>query len=416
MVKFFQPDNEQLDRREKELESGFKFVHNRLRNHAESIAFYHADGAEHAIAGRAFGDLATQARENRAAAARYTFTDLLVNKDFNDPSDMLSTPDVVTYLLELEYVRAAAANSAVAAAAAGGAGAGAAATAGVAQVGALASNGFYISAAARKAFSAFGKLSNIYGDVTKLFGSAARVVELLDVMDALEKADAAGVGAPSTCDENAIEMAGVDIVTPANVCLAKDLTLRVPAGESLMVTGRNSTGKTSFFRCLAGLWPARRGRVALPPGGLQLVPQKCYSVTGSLGDQVTYPDHLSPEERSTEAEERMMDALTRVGVAYLVEREGGWDVRKRWEDTLSLGEQQRIALARVLFHRPAFAVLDECTDAVSVDVERALYTALFEAGVTCITISKRLALEEFHTMNLQLGEPTDSGWSLYKLH
>ena len=88
----------------------------------------------------------------------------------------------------------------------------------------------------------------------------------------------------------------------------------------------------------------------------------------------------------------MLAALQHVGVAYLVEREGGWDAIKRWEDTLSLGEQQRIGLARVLYHRPAFAVLDECTDAVSVDAERALYQALFDANVTCVTISKRVSM------------------------
>lgn len=392
-VRLFQPDHEVLDRREKELESSFKFVHNRLRNHAESIAFYHADDAEHAIARQAFDTLVAQTMETRRANAVYTFTDLLVNKDFGDPSDMLSTPDVVTYLLELEFVDSI-----------GG---------GAADSGATASSGFYISAAARRAFSAFGKLSNIYSDVSKLLGSAARVVELLDVMDELEKADAAESTTVSGGD--AIEMTGVDIVTPGGLCLAKDLTLSVVPGKSLMVTGRNSTGKTSLFRCLAGLWSVPRGHVRLPSGGMQLVPQKCYSVTGTLGDQVAYPHYLPKEKRTTEHEDRMLSAMESVGVAYLVEREGGWDAAKRWEDTLSLGEQQRIALARVLYHKPAFAVLDECTDAVSVDVEKTLYQALFDASVTCITISKRLALEDFHDKNLHLGEPTESGWSLYQI-
>lgn len=88
---------------------------------------------------------------------------------------------------------------------------------------------------------------------------------------------------------------------------------------------------------------------------------------------------------------------------------------RRWENTLSLGEQQRLALARLFYHLPKFACLDECTDAVSVDAERDLYKTLFASGVTLITISKRLALEEFHDANLRLGECTPRGWSLHTL-
>jgi len=394
-VRLFEPDNEALNRREKELESTFKFVHNRLRNHAESIAFYHADDAEHAIARQTYGDLKHQAAKNRRTDAVFRLFELMVNKDFGDPSDMLSTPDVVTYMLELDYVDRI-----------GGDGGKS-----------VTSAGFYISAAAQRAFSAFGKLSNIYSDLKRLLGSADRVVELLDVMDEMERTHpGGGVTLTTDCDGASIEMKDIDIVTPDGVCLASDLTLSVPPRQSLMVTGRNATGKTSLFRCLAGLWSVPKGSVQLPVGGMQLVPQKCYSVTGSLADQLTYPKHISPNARTAEHEAQMQDALKSVGVEYLVYREGGWDATKRWEDTLSLGEQQRIGLARVMYHRPAFAVLDECTDAVSIDAERALYTALFEGNVTCITISKRLALEEFHSKHLTLGEASQSGWSLYDLN
>jgi ABC-type uncharacterized transport system fused permease/ATPase subunit len=161
--------------------------------------------------------------------------------------------------------------------------------------------GFYISVATKKAFQAFGKLSGIYSDVSRLLGSCSRVVELLDVMDELEALedlhqarscvhnhDNGAIKKHDEGDDDAIEMEGVDIVTPTGVCLAKDLSVAVTAGHSLMVTGFNGSGKTSFFRCLAGLWPAPRGSVRLPSTGLYLVPQKCYAVTGSIADQVTY--------------------------------------------------------------------------------------------------------------------------------
>ena len=86
---------------------------------------------------------------------------------------------------------------------------------------------------------------------------------------------------------------------------------------------------------------------------------------------------------------------------------------QRWEDVLSLGEQQRIGCARLFFHSPQFAVLDECTSAVSIDVEEALYKAAHERGITSVTISQRLALEEFHAHELSLGEEHGArGWSL----
>ena len=90
-------------------------------------------------------------------------------------------------------------------------------------------------------------------------------------------------------------------------------------------------------------------------------------------------------------------------VDYLVARHGGWDTVRKWEDVLSLGEQQRIGCARLFYHSPAFAVLDECTSAVSIDVEEALYKSALEHGITSITISQRLALEEFHSEELAMG-------------
>jgi ABC-type uncharacterized transport system fused permease/ATPase subunit len=105
-----------------------------------------------------------------------------------------------------------------------------------------------------------------------------------------------------------------------------------------------------------------------------------------------------------------------VGIAFLVTREkGGWEACKPWEDTLSLGEQQRLGIARLLFHRPAYGVLDECTDAVSADGEHKLYEALHAAGVSTITISKRLALTRFHRHELQLGADNEEGWLLKEL-
>lgn len=102
----------------------------------------------------------------------------------------------------------------------------------------------------------------------------------------------------------------------------------------------------------------------------------------------------------------------RQAAAELDRKGGGWDTIRVWEETLSLGEQQRLAMARFFFRSPRFGVLDECTSAVSVDVEHKLYRAAVEAGITCVTISQRLALAQFHSTELKMGLPTDTGWSL----
>lgn len=98
-------------------------------------------------------------------------------------------------------------------------------------------------------------------------------------------------------------------------------------------------------------------------------------------------------------------------------RYSGWDRTQKWEDVLSLGEQQRIGCARLFYHSPKFAVLDECTSAVSIDVEKKLYEAASDHNITSITISQRLALEEFHTHELQLGDSvSEAGWKLRTIH
>ena len=92
-----------------------------------------------------------------------------------------------------------------------------------------------------------------------------------------------------------------------------------------------------------------------------------------------------------------------VRLRYLIEREGGWDTEKPWGEVLSLGEQQRMGMARMFFHRPIFAVLDDCTNAMSVDVEESLYKhASRSLGINLITIAQRTALVKYHQMELKL--------------
>ncbi len=95
-------------------------------------------------------------------------------------------------------------------------------------------------------------------------------------------------------------------------------------------------------------------------------------------------------------EHELLRILGEVRLAYLVDREGGWDTVNDWNDVLSGGEKQRIAMARLIYHKPQYAILDECTSAVSVDVEGHLYTYMKSIGVTLITVSHRDTLWKYH--------------------
>lgn len=123
--------------------------------------------------------------------------------------------------------------------------------------------------------------------------------------------------------------------------------------------------------------------------------------------------------RTKADEQKLMELLKLVGIEYLVERweaeavgsGSGWDFVTQWEDVLSLGEQQRMGMARLFYHAPRFGVLDECTSAVSVEVEERLYEAAVSMGISCLTFSQRLALDQFHSQELKLGAANPNGWA-----
>jgi len=104
----------------------------------------------------------------------------------------------------------------------------------------------------------------------------------------------------------------------------------------------------------------------------------------------------------------LLSILEEAKLGYLPDREGGWDTRKDWKDVLSGGEKQRMALARLLYHEPRYAFIDEGTSAVSSDVEGLLYEGAKAKGITLITISTRASLRRYHNYCLNLGVEPDA--------
>jgi ABC-type uncharacterized transport system fused permease/ATPase subunit len=136
------------------------------------------------------------------------------------------------------------------------------------------------------------------------------------------------------------------------------------------------------------------------------LPQKPYNVLGDLFAQITYP-HTEPDAAAGPAglltAERLRSLLRMVELEYLVDMGADADSGQNWEDRLSLGETQRLAMARLFWHRPKFAILDECTSAVSLAMERRLFVTCRRMGITLITISHRPALQEYHDRMLVSG-------------
>ncbi|KAK0477234.1 hypothetical protein EDD18DRAFT_1312780 [Armillaria luteobubalina] len=275
-----------------------------------------------------------------------------------------------------------------------------------------------------------GRLMYAYKDLLELAGLTTRLYTLFSTLHNLPPLPCA----TSELDDT-IELAHVDVRIPsANKMvesseaekeiapLVKDLSLILKEGEHLMITGSNGVGKTAVARVLAGLWAPQgpNSRVKRPKNcgnhpGVFVVPQRAYMVTGSLLEQMIYPHSYAEFLESGKTEKDLRNILEMVYLAYLPEREGGWTTRKEWRDVLSGGEKQRMSLARVFYHKPEFAILDECTSAVSSDVEGRMYEHLKAQGINLITISLRPSLSKYHTRLLTLNGDGTGSWTLTRV-
>ncbi|KAL4869158.1 hypothetical protein BDV12DRAFT_185383 [Aspergillus spectabilis] len=202
--------------------------------------------------------------------------------------------------------------------------------------------------------------------------------------------------------------------------LLESLSFVVHSGDHLLISGPNGVGKSAIARIVAGLWPVYRGLVSRPRGfgldGVMFLPQRPYLSVGTLRDQVIYPHTEIDMRDAGVSDSALQKILDDAHLGYLPSREGGWDSRKEWKDVLSGGEKQRMAMARIFYHEPRYAFLDEGTSAVSSDVEGVLYEQAKERGITVITISTRASLKKYHTYNLTIGVGSDGGqWEFERI-
>ena len=246
---------------------------------------------------------------------------------------------------------------------------------------------------------AFNWLVDHYPRLSDWTASARRVASLEVSLDALEEAETGGVGRikRGKGEGAALRLRNLSVTLDDGTAVVNDAEVAIMPGEKVLVGGESGTGKSTLVRAIAGLWPWGEGDIEVQRGAtLFLLPQRPYVPMGTLRRAASYPE--SAESRSLE---EIAKAFGKVGLGHLAERleeDGPWD------QTLSGGEKQRLAFARIFLHRPDIIVLDEATSALDPRSQDRLMELLSKEleKSTVVSVGHRPELEAFHNRKIIL--------------
>ena len=377
-----------LNFRQLRREADFRFGLVRIREHAEPIAFSHGEADEAVRAKRRFDAVFGNARR----LLRTQFGLNLFQYAFSFLTLVLPSAIIAGQVLsgELEVGKAVQAGGAFTA----------------------------ILAAMTVVVDHFEGLSRLSAGIDRLYGFAQSLDGRADGAQASPRLlDAALQAAPgddgpriATVPSTRVAFDRLVLQTPDRArTLVRELSFAIEPGRGLLIVGGSGGGKSSLLRAVAGLWTAGEGRIERPePEHLTFLPQQPYMALGTLRDQLLYPRRRPTGDDGGIDDAALLALLARVNLGELAVRLGGLDAEHDWAKVLSIGEQQRLAFARVLLAEPRYAMLDEVTSALDPANEERLYRELAATRTTPVSVSHRPGIVRFHHDVLEL--PGDGTW------
>ena len=358
-----------INQAEIESKADYSYCLTHVRNHAESIAFFQGEKQELNIIQRRFSILIKNIKEK----INWERNQAIFNRGYRGTIEFLTL-----FVLGPLFIRG---------------------EIDFGQIGQATTACYMFAGALEELIAEFG--------VSGRFSSyVERLSEFSDALEAVAK-QPENAGTTKTIEENYFAFENVTLQTPNyEQVIVENLSLAVQPGEGLLIVGPSGRGKSSMLRAIAGLWNAGTGRLVRPPlKEVLFLPQRPYIILGTLREQLLYP---KTNRQLTDAE--LEEVLQQVNLQNLLSRVEGFDTEVPWENILSLGEQQRLAFARLLVTNPRFTILDEATSALDLKNEGSLYQQLQATKTTFISVGHRESLFNYHQWVLELSQ--DSSWQL----